>query len=233
MSEKKQSRRKYIIAAVILLLIITFALVLNWFNKEQKPDPVSESIIRAEAAVQLNKDPNKLTDEDFARITELRLDRVELVEIELLKKFMNLQLLQLSQINYPANEIPKWMSLMAKLGIFDIDKRFALDLSPLEKLHNLEMLSLSCTTINNFKPISGLVNLNYLDLNFTTFSDLKPIRNLKNLYFLNINSSQVSDLKPIMEFKNCRTLFIQGCPNITDSQVEDLQKALPELEILR
>ena len=72
---------------MILLLIPVFVFsLLQW---EQKPDPASEKISRQIAARRLNKDPNDLTDEDFAKITALSIRNQELSDIRLLKKFKN------------------------------------------------------------------------------------------------------------------------------------------------
>ena len=66
--ENKQSRWKYLIT-VFVLLFITFALTIIVFRHMQKPDPVSEAFFRQKAAKILGKDPNELTEEDFAKIT--------------------------------------------------------------------------------------------------------------------------------------------------------------------
>ncbi len=122
---KIPSYRRYIIAAFLIPLIIIAALVFIWFTQEEhKPDPASEKIIREAAAEQLNKDPNELTDEDFAKITKITdLDFLgltklydqpippwvltELSDIRLLEKFTNLQELDLYSIKYPDKYIPK------------------------------------------------------------------------------------------------------------------------------
>ena len=70
MSDKKLFWRKYIIAAVIIFLCIFAGLIYRTMTWESKPDPASERIIREAVSTILNKDPNELTDEDFARITE-------------------------------------------------------------------------------------------------------------------------------------------------------------------
>jgi hypothetical protein len=103
--KKKFSQRKYIIASAFLLIIA--ALVFIYFTQEQKPDPVSEKVIREITALQHNKDPNELTDEDFARIVEIDLSNKKLSNIRLLEKFFNLRDLSLNNTIFPENEIPK------------------------------------------------------------------------------------------------------------------------------
>lgn len=53
---------------------------------------------------------------------------------------------------------------------------------------------------------------------------------MKNLVIAN---TQIVNLEPLMGLKNLKNLFIENCPNITDEQVEELQKALPNLNITR
>ena len=73
--KKKHLHRKYIIPVLLILLFIISALVFI-FHMQEQPDPASEKIIRMAAANHLNKDPNELTDSDFAKITEFELCRV-------------------------------------------------------------------------------------------------------------------------------------------------------------
>ena len=107
--KNKSSNKKYIVAAVSILLLIAAALVFIYFTQEQKSDPASEKIIREAAAKQLNKDPNELTDKDFANITKFAIRTQELDDIKLLEKFTNLQNLTLTNIKFPARQIPTWM----------------------------------------------------------------------------------------------------------------------------
>jgi hypothetical protein len=244
-NEKKPSRRKYTLAAAASLLLIFAALVFILATQESNPDPESEAIIRELVSINLYYktqmeidpnisimdlvrkqklaiNPNKLTDEDFLKIEGFSLGEpfpsmghmnasMELCDIKLLKKFTNLKNFHIGSIRYPSNKIPRWMSLLAKLGIFNLEDRFALDLSPLKKLNKLENMIIYDTTVKNFKILENLTNLRELSLVNTNISDLEPLKELKNL----------------------KTLHIIDCKKITDEQVEDLQKALPELKITK
>ena len=70
---KKLSKYKYIIAVVCCVLLVIVTLVFAALRWEPEPDPKSEKIIRKAAAKELNKDPNELTDEDFAKILEFNI----------------------------------------------------------------------------------------------------------------------------------------------------------------
>ncbi len=219
-------------------------------------------VLKPELAI----DPNELTDEDFLKIESLSLgypypssdqsnSSRELCDIKLIKKFTNLKSFIIGSIRYPPNKIPKWMSLLAKLGIFNLEDRFALDLSPLKKLNNLETLIIEDTNVKNLKVLKNLTNIQELSLCDTQFSNLEYIRKYANLKSLDIYNTQVSDLEPLRELKSLKKLCadktpvsnleplkelknlifldISNCKNITDEQVEDLRKALPELRIVR
>jgi len=308
--DKKSSKRKYIIAAFVIFLCIFAGLTYRAMTWEPKPDPESERVIRRFAAEQLNKDPNELTDTDFAKITTFSFSEInangapvltnkEITDIKLLGKFINLQDLTLGVVHLPVNRIPEWMKVLAKFGVYDLEEKYALDLSPLDKLNQLENVTMIGTSIRDIKPLAGLTNLKrlrlmdtkvndlvplrnlttleeldikqspvsnlepiknmtnlkFLDIqgtkvsnlepianltnlrNFsignTNISNVEPIKNLTNMRFLILNNVPVSSLEPIKGFINLQQLVIRNCINITDEQITELQKALPNLEIDR
>jgi internalin A len=311
----KHTRFSYIIVTACLLLIIA-TIVLILLTQEQKPDPFSEAIIRKVAArvlsneSNIHKEPNDLNDEDFAKISEIRLGlsqvsssltspSQELADIKILEKCSNLKTLRLENINYPKQAIPIWMEILSKFGIYDLKKRFTIDLRPIENLHSLQLLQIYNVPVKNIKPLSGLtnlqrlflensqvsdikslkglINLNILSLNDskvsnleplkdlvnlqslfldatkvsdleplkglksldtliasnTLITDIEPLKNMSTLRQLFIHKTQVSDLEPIKGLVNLKSLYISGCNNISDQQVNDLQKALPNLKIER
>ena len=221
--EKKPFRRKVVITAIVPLLVIISALIFIYFTQQEpklKPNPASGAIIRQLAAKQLfaetgiKKDPNELSDEDFAQITEFELHGKELCDFRLLEKFTNLRKLGISDLRY---SMPKWMKILAKLGIHDFEKRFAFDLSPLEKLTNLQDFRLRRIPIKNIKPLASLVNLEYLQLNSTSVSDIEPIKELRSLENLNLIYTSVSDIEPLRELKKLKVL------NLDETKVNDLR----------
>ncbi|MBN1973471.1 MAG: leucine-rich repeat domain-containing protein [Sedimentisphaerales bacterium] len=245
--KKKLYHRKYIIAATVFLLI-SGALFVSFLKWEPKPDPASDKIIREAAAEQLGKDPNELTDEDFARIEVLNLSNSKIINISLLDKFVNLRELNIP-FNFPfIKKIPEWKKFLAKYGVIDIptlqsrqiisghgsgDEEICLmDLSPLKKLHNLQKIELLLIQLDNVKPLAGLTNLKRLGLEYTGISDIEPLKGLKNLETLNLDYNPITDLKPLKNLTQLKSLYIRHCDKITKEQVEDLQKALPNLKIL-
>ncbi len=234
MKEKKPSKRKYIIASVCLTLLIIGALVFSWFTQEEsKPDQESAKIILEIAAKTLNKDVNDLTNEDFASITNLSIFGKELCDITAIEKFTNLKELRLEAIFFPGKKMPKYVFYLAKFRIINIRKIYKLDLSPLENLSNLEKIQLSVLSIKNIEPLASLNNLKTLYLSVINVTDLKPLIGLKNLEKLDLFITSISDIEPIKELKNLKSIEITGCENITDKQVKELQKALPDCKIIK
>jgi internalin A len=240
-SKMKSSSLKFIISALVILFLIFASLVFSFFNWENKPDPANEKTIRKFAAAKLKKDPNNLTDEDIAKIEELSFsisrraqdyysDR--LYDVKLLSKFTNLQKLDLGDICPPENEIPKWMEILSKLGIYDLDKRFEFDLSPLKKLHNLEELSFGGESIKNIKPLASLNNLKILNLRGVPVSDIKPLKNLTKLQRLYIQHTQVTNLKPLKNLMNLTELEFNGSPVSNLEPIQEL-KNLQQLSLQR
>ena len=111
-TKNKPPKRKYKLATVVVLLLApVIVLLLQW---EQEPDPASEKIVREIVAIQLDRDPNELTDEDLAKITELLIMDQELSDIRLLKRFRSLQSLRLCDIHLPDTATAKWMEILTK-----------------------------------------------------------------------------------------------------------------------
>ncbi len=327
---KKIFRGKYIIPIVFVVLCIFAGYIYKGITWRPKSDLVSERLIRQQVAKQLKKDPNELSDDDFSQIKNvavlkdkgpLAFSHAEITDIKLLEKFTNLQELAI-YAHFPENAIPKWMKVLSKLGVINLDSQFSIDLSALKKLYNLQELFLEANPISSLEPIKGLKNLRRLSLSNTQVSNLNPIKNLANLEIFEINDetqisdiealkqlknlktirignikisnlkpikdlinlqtlrlyntsvsdiepikelinlqtlafdksflsdlehitglinlqtlslveTEVSDLKPLKNLKNLQKLYIRDCKNITDEQVEDLQKALPDLKIDR
>ena len=170
---KKASRRRYLFIAGLFVLLILAGLTFSFFRWEPKPDPDSEMKIRKEVSriifntTNITKEPNNLTNEDFETINRLTLgypdaliahttSSDELCDIVFLEEFTNLQYLCLGKIKYPSNKIPKWMSLLEKTGILKLKDRYSLDLTPLKKLNNLDILIIHDTSVSNFKIIKKI-----------------------------------------------------------------------------
>ena len=156
---RKSCKWIYTLAAVsfVLFLVSVMFFILQLQNAS---DPASNAVILKAAAKQLNKDPNELTKKDFARITELCIAEktgqgiglntegyniAELSDIAILKKFVNLEELDISYLKFPkkTKSKPKWKSYLEKIGInisTEKTQRTDLDLSTLRNLSKLRRL---------------------------------------------------------------------------------------------
>ena len=104
----------------------------------------------------------------------------------------------------------------------------------LAKLSNLRMLNLrGLRNITDFSSLAQLTNLQNLDISATQLSDIKLLEGLTKLQYLNLNSTKIKDIAPLKNLISLQELHLQDCENISDRQIEDLQKNLPELKILR
>ena len=102
-------------------------------------------------------------------------------------------------------------------------KKQVLDLEPLRKLTNLQVLHCSSTTVKSLDPIRNLVNLEELlcdNTNVTTLDALKKLIKLRKLSFgANVIKAKVSHLENIEE------LYVKGCKSISSlSSLKRLKK---------
>ena len=82
------------------------------------------------------------------------------------------------------------------------------DLEPLQRLTNLEILDLRNTQVNELTPLEKMTKLRGLGLSFTHVNDWSPLKTLTSLESLSIDGS-----------------------NITDAQIQELVYALPNCYI--
>jgi Leucine-rich repeat (LRR) protein len=224
--QNTQSRWKNKITFVFLILCVSVFIfwVLMW---EPKPDTASEAIIRKAAAQQLHKEPNDLTDEDFAKITNLYIQGDFLKNIKLLEKFINLQELRINGYPFPENEIPKWMAILAKLKLYNPSIRNTIDLNPLKNLQNLQKLNLEAIQVSDIKPLRGLRNLQELSISGSKVTDLGPLKKLMNLQKLEVSGSEVSNLEPIKRFTKLQVLALK-CTEVSNlapiKELKNLQR---------
>jgi Leucine-rich repeat (LRR) protein len=104
------------------------------------------------------------------------------------------------------------------------------NISLLSKLTNLEELQFYNVKVGNLEPIANLTNLKELRLYEMPISDIEPLGNLKNLEEIRMYDVNVRNLDVLFNLKNLKVLWLLYVP-VSDEQVEELQKALPDLEI--
>ncbi len=136
---------------------------------------------------------------------------------------------------------------LTKLKVLNIrDDSSLKDISPLEKLVNIEDLSLTGNNINNIDALKNMLNLKKLSLtsnaitnidvvsNFSKLEELalgwngvtniKPIKNLKNLSVFSINNNGLSDISVLSELKNLKSLNLSANNINNISSLKNLNK---------
>lgn len=172
-------QNRFIIAAAIVLLCVIAIYIYASLTRKSKTQKESEAIIRQAAAAQLNKDPNKVTNKDFAAVKTLDLSGKKVYDIGLLRKFTNLEELNLNSIPLPEPDIPEWMVVLGKLHVIDLYKiyyksykdNYFIDLSPLENLSDLKILYISNTALKDLKPLAKIKNLQEINADIKLLDD--------------------------------------------------------------
>ncbi len=166
----------------------------------------------------------------LTNLTDLLLHNNHISNISALKGLTNLTRLEL--YNNQISDISPLMGLTELTDLSLSDNRIS-DIRPLAELTNLEQLSLPSNQISDIGPLSALANLMELYLGSNQISDISVLAGLTNLIELYLDNNDIQDILPLKDLKMLKELNVEDCENITDKQVDDLQKALPELEIMR
>jgi Leucine-rich repeat (LRR) protein len=151
------------------------------------------------------KKPWQLTKSDYKKIKELYISGPDLYDISVLSKLTNLEELEFYNV---------------KVG----------NLEPIANLTNLKVLRLRKLPAGNLKPLSNLKNLEELRLYEMPVNDIEPLKNLTKLEEIRMYDVDVRNLDVLFNLKNLKVLWLLSMP-VSDKQVEELQKALPDLEI--
>lgn len=129
------------------------------------------------------------------------------------------------------------------------------DLRPLAELPRLRWLSVSATSIENLAPLAGLRQLQTLDIEETNVTsltplqglhelrsinaygtgihDLTPIANLRKLEYLNVAATRATTLTTLARLKSLKILDISAGTPVSDAQLQELHKHLPDCVIKR
>ena len=190
--------------------------------------------------------------ENLTNFKQLNIDNSPISTLKSIRKLKNLEVISTTYSQISDLSQFRGMKNLKELVLFHAPVS---DLNPIKDLVNLETLDVCGTSVSNLKPVQNLTNLKILAFSNTKVSNLEPVQNLKklkelamlktpvsdfellkelkSLEKLYLNGTAISNLEPLKELKNLELLYIEDCKNITDKQVEDLQKALPDLLIRR
>ena len=79
-----------------------------------------------------------------------------------------------------------------------------------------------------------MTKLTQLELSKNKISDLTPLAGLTQLEELALwDNNNIMDLAPLMNLKRLRGIGISKHPNLPESEIDKLQKALPACRIVR
>jgi len=105
------------------------------------------------------------------------------------------------------------------------------DLSLINRLSQLTVLSLDNTELENFPELSGLINLEELSIaNSYISSDLKKLSTLISLRILNLDTIEISALSGIETLQNLESLYVSAAPIQNTAPLLSLQN-LTELTL--
>lgn len=146
-----------------------------------------------------------------------------------LTHYQNLRHLAILQHN--ANNITPLSNLTNLRSLLLFETENIKDIAPLSELINLEQLNISGLQMVDLSPLAELNNLKYLFLSQANLSNIEPLKELINLQNLYIEGTITGDISSLKKLVNLQELTLYDRQNISDQQIEDLQKALPNLKI--
>jgi len=115
---------------------------------------------------------------------------------------------------------------------FQVNEITSDQLENLSGCTNLNYLCLENNQITDLTSLSGLKQLQTLHLEGNKIIDLKPLAGLSSLETLGLGNNLIADLTPLHEMKDFEgEISLDGNPHLTESQLKDLQKALPDAYI--
>ena len=121
---------------------------------------------------------------------------------------------------------------MTKLRSFHLHIRGVTDISLLKGAINMDSLGIQECTISDLTAVAGMKNLKTLNAGSNRISDLSPLAGLTNLRYLHLGHNPITDLSSLAGLKQLTSLYLRSIPKLTRAQIDKLQKALPNCEII-
>jgi len=195
-----------------------------------KPHPATvdfgdDKALENEVRRKIGKDAGGLTTSDLASIKSINLASSPTHQVDpcVFPKFSSLKDLFLGPGEFddltPLQKLTNLETLRASLSQVS-------DLHAIEGLKRLDRLDLSHTLVTDasLKSLGSLVNITELTLDEDSISDLTPVANMKKLEKLSIKKTQVKDLAPLSTLKALKVLYIADTPVADISPVSPLIK---------
>lgn len=156
--------------------------------KPGKVDFGDDKALEAEVRRKLSKETGAITPGDLAQIKSINLSQAKVHQID--------------PCIFPM--LTSMKDLFLGPGEYD-------DLTPLQKLTNIESLRLAMSQVKDLHAIEGLKRMDRLDISHTLVGDdeLKAVGSLVNVTELMLDEDNVSDLTPIANLKKLERLSIK------------------------
>lgn len=164
-------------------------------------------------------------------LTELDLSDMGLQDEDIIPLKYMINLIKLNLHSNKINDLSPLIEL-PNLTNLNLNSTQISDLAPLAKLTNLTMLGLNHNNIHDLSLLTQLTNLKNLYLWGNNVSDLSPLSVLINLTSIDLSENEISDLTPLEALTNLNFLVLSGNDNLTQAQVNNLQRKLPDCEII-
>lgn len=138
----------------------------------------------------------------------------------------------IQQLYMGANRITRIgnISSLTKLRTLDLSCNEIADISAVSKLTSLNTLKLTGNEIRDISALKKLTSLTELRLDCNHISDISALKGLKKLTVLSLNYNEISDVSALSSLNSLKTLYLYG-NKLTEKQVEELQKAVPQCAI--
>lgn len=100
-----------------------------------------------------------------------------------------------------------------------INNTYNIDYSYINK--DIEYLTISNNTLDDYSFISNLSNLKYLDLSNTNFDDFSLILNNKDLSILNLSKTDINNIDDIELLSELRYFMYDDCPKLSKKEIKE------------
>lgn len=116
-----------------------------------------------------------------------------------------------------------------KIGELNLSFMAIESMKPLNEFKRIHSLNLIGNEITDSRELSGFTELTKLSVKMNKLVELTGLESLKKLEILDVSSNRITDYSPLFELKNLKKLYVD---HITDAQLEQLQRNLPQTKII-
>ena len=166
-----------------------------------------DGLLEVEVRKALNKPWSKLTADDMAELTELKLTQVPVYGLKGIEHAINLKKLVCDETRI--SEISALVSL-TKLEELQLGRSRVTDLEAIRNLTQLRVLGVNELEIKDIGCIAGLKKLTALVICRSKLADLGFLGGLINLVTLDVSNNLATDSRPLVTLVNMQQLNINN-----------------------